>query len=132
MATRFTDNKHLWTDEQWNDFDAQIKELRRTAIADYKIWCDNRERSEFTNDEYYEARLKEFADSFTINTRGSKYVKLISGNSVWGFVVKKDNDKFKKGDILKPAGWAKPATNAARGNIFEEYTVQWTGPLYLS
>ena len=53
MATRFTDNKHLWTDEEWNDFDAQIKELRRTAIADYKIWCDNRERSEFTNDEYY-------------------------------------------------------------------------------
>ena len=132
MATRFTDNKTLWTDEQWNDFDAQIKELRRTAIADYKIWCDNRERGEFNNDEYYEGRLKEFADSFVINTNGRKYVKLISGTAVWGFVVKEDDGKFKKGDILKPAGWAKPATNAARGNIFEEYTVQWTGPLYLS
>ena len=131
MRTRFTDNKNLWTDEQWNDFDAQIKELRRTAIADYKNWCDNRERSEFNNDEYYEGRLKEYADSFTVNTRGSKYVKLINGNSVWGFVVKKDGDKFKRGDILKAASWAKPATNAARGNIFEEYTVQWTGPLYL-
>jgi len=132
MTTRFLDNKHVWTEDEWNDFDGQIKELRRTAIADYEKWCDNRERSEFNNDEYYEGRLKEFADSFTINTNGRKYVKLISGNSVWGFVVKEDSDKFKKGDILKPAGWAKPATNAARGNIFEEYTVQWTGPLYLS
>jgi len=130
MRTRFVlDGEQTLAD--FNDFDTQIKELRRTAIADYATWCDNRERSEFNNDEYYEGRLKEYADSFTINTRGSKYVKLISGNSVWGFVVKKDGDKFKRGDILKPASWAAPATNAARGNIFEEYTVQWTGPLYL-
>lgn len=130
MKTRFVlDGEQNLAD--FNDFDTQIKELRRTAIADYKFWCDNRERSEFNNDEYYEGRLKEFADSFTINTRGRKYVKLISGNSVWGFVVKKDNDKFKRGDILKAASWAAPATNKARGNIFEEYTVQWTGPLYL-
>ena len=132
MKTRFVDNKHIWTEDQWNDFDAQIKELRRTAIADYKNWCDDRERGEFLNDEYYEERLKEFADEFTINTRGKKYVKLINGTGVWGFVVKEDDGKFKKGDILKPASWSAPAKNKARGNIFEEYTVNWTGPLYLS
>jgi len=37
---------------------------------------------------------------------------------------------FRYGDILKAASWATPARNGARGNVFEEYTVRWTGPLY--
>tara|TARA_R100000541_G_scaffold58105_3_gene68961 strand:- start:814 stop:1206 length:393 start_codon:yes stop_codon:yes gene_type:complete len=130
MKTRYVlDGEQNLAD--FNDFDTQIKELRRTAIADYEKWCDNRERSEFNNDEYYEGRLKEFADSFTINTNGRKYVKLISGNSVWGFVVKEDTNKFKQGDILLAASYSAPAMNKPRGNIFEEYTVAWTGPQYL-
>ena len=48
------------------------------------------------------------------------------------FVATDDHKKFKKGDILKAAGFNAPATNAARGNIIDGgYTVQWTGPLYL-
>jgi hypothetical protein len=64
---------------------------------------------------------------------GKKYIKLINRNSVWGFIVNTDDDvKFRKGDILKPAGWAAPARNAARGNVLDGgYTVNWTGPLYL-
>ena len=69
---------------------------------------------------------------------GRKYIKIITsrhgGNaSVWGFIVGVDNDKkFRKGDILKPAGWAAPARNAARGNIIDGgYAINWTGPLYL-
>ena len=65
---------------------------------------------------------------------GQKYIKIISGGSVWGFVVNTENDsKFKMGDILKPASWASPTRNAARGNIVNgDYKISWTGPSYLN
>ena len=75
----------------------------------------------------------EYADKFTI-TYGSKYIKISEARgSVLAFVVNTDKDKkFKCGDILKPAGWAAPARNAARGNILDGgYPINWTGPLYL-
>ena len=62
---------------------------------------------------------------------GRKYIKVLSNRSVWGFIMKEDDKKFKAGDILKAAGYNAPARNAARGNVFEDYTIQWTGPLYL-
>ena len=73
-----------------------------------------------------------FIDTFDIRY-GKKYIKIVCNNSVAAFVVGVDNDKvFKKGDILKPAGWAAPARNAARGNILDgNYPINWTGPLYL-
>ena len=61
---------------------------------------------------------------------GSKYVKIVTGNSVWGFVVRVHNDKkFRFGDILKPAGWKTPARNFARGNVIDGNFggVSWTG-----
>ena len=69
--------------------------------------------------------------SFTV---GCKYIKIFAKcGGVSAFIVKTENDKkFKKGDILKPAGWAAPARNAARGNILDGgYAINWTGPLYL-
>ena len=52
---------------------------------------------------------------------------------VWGFVVGVDNDpKFKKGDVLKAAGYNTPARNAPRGNVLEGgFNINWTGPEYL-
>jgi hypothetical protein len=69
---------------------------------------------------------------FTV-TFGRKYAKIISndangsGGSVWGFV------DIESGNLLKAAGWARPAPHA-RGNIEtasygRNYT--WTGPNYL-
>ena len=76
----------------------------------------------------------EFVDEWVI-TPGSKYIKILrdNGGSAWGFVVNTDTDKkFKKGDILKCAGWSAPARNKARGNVLEgNYPIKWTGPLYL-
>ena len=62
---------------------------------------------------------------------GRKYLKIVTDNSVWGF-INLTNPKFKEGDILKAAGWRTPALNQARGNIFNDnYTIDWTGPLYI-
>ena len=77
--------------------------------------------------------IAEFNEKITYKV-GTKYIKVFTeGRSVWGFVVNTDNDKkFRKGDILKAAGWAAPARNKARGNILDGgYTIRWTGPLYL-
>ena len=74
-----------------------------------------------------------YADNFDIRY-GKKYIKIVeNGGGVKAFVVGVDNDKrFKKGDILKAAGWNAPARNAARGNILDGgYAINWTGPLYL-
>lgn len=66
---------------------------------------------------------------------GKKYLKVVtksgSSKSVHSFIVVVDEDKFKAGDILKAASWNAPAKNKARGNIFGEYRIRWTGAEYL-
>jgi hypothetical protein len=110
-----------------------LETLKNDMIADYENWqnLSGKPRTEI------QARmLDEFINGIEI-AEGSKYIKVItksgSQRCVWGFIVKGDNDKkFRKGDLLKPAGWAAPARNAARGNILDGgYTIRWTGPLYL-
>jgi len=80
-------------------------------------------------------RVVEFAEGLSFE-EGRKYIKVVKtlGNNqqmVWGFIMKEDDQKFKKGDILKAASWAAPTRNKARGNIFEDYQIRWTGPNYL-
>lgn len=70
-----------------------------------------------------------FNDSLETKT-GKKYIKVLhTTGGVWGFVVATDTDaKFQKGDILKAAGWASPARNFSRGNVFTgNYKSTWTG-----
>ena len=80
-------------------------------------------------------------------TLGQKYLRVVmdrhSGASVWGFVACKNFKvkskrktgpeyvTFQEGDLLKSAGWKTPALNSPRGNIFDNYSVAWTGPHYL-
>ena len=67
---------------------------------------------------------------------GSKFVKVVNENSVWGFVAKKDGVHkglpMKAGDVLKAASWRAPAKHT-RGNIFDKNQnyFRWTGPDYL-
>ena len=75
--------------------------------------------------------IENFKNSLSV-AEGKKYIKIVKDGSVWGFVVNVHDDKmFRYGDILKAATWTTPTRNAARGNVFENYEVEWTGPLYL-
>ena len=71
-------------------------------------------------------------DSKTKVSQGKKYIKVVQDTGVFCFIAKEDFKHFKKGDILKAAGYNAPALNSARGNVLTgNYPIQWTGPLYL-
>ena len=71
-------------------------------------------------------------DNKTKVSQGKKYIKIVQDTGVFAFVMKEDSGHLKKGDVLKAAGYNKPALNAARGNVLEgNYHIQWTGPLYM-
>ena len=78
---------------------------------------------------------KEQVDNWDNKTKvieGKKYIKIVQDNGVFAFVMKEDSGHLKKGDVLKAAGYNKPALNSARGNVLEgNYYIQWTGPLYM-
>ena len=68
---------------------------------------------------------------------GRKFIKVVEGSRVWGFVAKVDGVHkgvpMLKGDILKAAGWSQPAKHS-RGSIFDSEmhkSFSWTGPNYL-
>lgn len=109
----------------------QINSLLKAIVADYRKWTNNSYAQKMGQD-YIDERVAEFESKLSVKS-GSKYIKIISDSSVWGFIVKGDNDKkFSKGDILKAASWAAPARNKARGNIMLGiYAISWTGPNYL-
>ena len=108
----------------------QLEILKEKIVLDYQQWNS---RTPYGDEDTKAERVQEFADKIQI-AEGSKYVKIITGSSVWGFIVKTESDKlFKRGDILKAASWAAPARNKPRGNVLEENFswVRWTGPEYL-
>ena len=68
---------------------------------------------------------------------GRKFIKVVEGSRVWGFVAKVDGTHkgvpMLKGDILKAATWSAPAKHS-RGSIFDSEmhkSFSWTGPNYL-
>jgi len=106
-----------------------IKKLTQKIKEDYIRMATHHGREKLTG--YFLDQVTNFDEQTTVKD-GRKYIKIIRDNTVWGFIVKADFKHFRKGDILKAAGWNAPALNRARGNILDGgYTVRWTGPLYL-
>lgn len=107
----------------------EIKTLLKDIKADFVRWATRNGTKELSG--YFAEKVADYDNLLEVKY-GNKYIKIISDRSVWGFIVNTDTDKkFKKGDILMAAGYNAPARNKARGNVFDGYTVQWTGPLYL-
>lgn len=108
-------------------FETAMRELLKAIRRDYYnyVLSDKGQLNE-TQQRFVE----QFNESLTY-VEGRKYAKVIKDGSVWGFVVMGSDKKFAFGDILMAASYNTPARNSARGNIFEKYEVNWTGPKYL-
>ncbi len=110
------------------DMTQRIELLLEDIRTDYK-------RSFVRNRLLVDAVQRDMMEEFCSSLRyevGQKYVRILQQNRVWGFVVATENDKkFPQGEILKAASYKTPTRNAGRGNLFEEYTIEWTGPQYL-
>ena len=108
--------------------DEGIKNLMAGAKQDYVRMSTSGGR-ELTG---YSKEQVDNWDNKTKVSQGKKYIKVVQDTGVFCFIAKEDFKHFKKGDILKAAGYNAPALNSARGNVLSgNYAIQWTGPLYL-
>ena len=106
-----------------------IKFLMAGAKADYVAMSTSYGKKELTG---YSLEQVDNWDKKTKISQGKKYIKIVQDTGVFCFIVKEDFKHFKKGDILKAAGYNAPALNSARGNVLTgNYPIQWTGPLYM-
>lgn len=104
-----------------SDFHFAVEDYLNHIKGDYCGWNT-------TETEIGAQMREEFCLSMRVEI-GSKYAKVIAKNSVHSFIVLREDKKWKKGDILKAAPWAAPATNFARGNILTKNygNTTWTG-----
>ena len=113
-----------------------IEKVLETMRKDYIRWSDMCA----SHDEVAHSRIKTEMEENYCNglevEENRRYWKIISTNgsgtsrSVNGFIVKAGDKKFREGDMLKPAGWAAPARNFARGNVLDGTglnNARWTG-----
>ena len=118
----------MFVEKKANTLDEGIKNLMAGAKADYV-------RMSTSGGKELSGYSKEQVDSWDNKTKvsqGKKYIKIVQDTGVFCFIVKEDFKHFKKGDILKAAGYNAPALNSARGNVLSgNYRIQWTGPLYM-
>ena len=106
-----------------------IKFMMAGAKADYVRMSTRNGQTELTG---YSKEQVETWDNKTKVMPGKKYIKIVQDTGVFCFIVKEAFKHFRKGDILKAAGYNAPALNSARGNVLTgNYAIQWTGPLYM-
>ena len=118
----------MYVSKTANNLNDGINNMMEAAKADY-VRMSTMGGKELTG---YSLEQTQKWDSKTRVTQGKKYIKVVQDTGVFCFIVKGDFKHFKKGDILKAAGWNAPALNSPRGNVLTgDYQIQWTGPLYL-
>ena len=115
------------------EFTSLITSYLETIKSDYTTYMRRGEKTD-TMKSVSEKMIKEFVEGLHF-TVGQKYIRVVTSNghqrSVHSFIVNTyEDNKFQFGDILKAAGWATPARNFRRGNVFETESyqnVRWTG-----
>ena len=115
------------------EFTSLITSYLETIKSDYTTYMRRGEKTD-TMKSVSEKMIKEFVEGLHF-TVGQKYIRVVTSHghqrSVHSFIVNTyEDNKFQFGDILKAAGWATPARNFRRGNVFETESYQnvcWTG-----
>ena len=115
------------------EFTTLVTRYLETIKSDYTTYMRRGEKTDSMKS-VCEKMIKEFAEGIHF-TVGQKYIRVVTSNghqrSVHSFIVNTyEDNKFQFGDILKAAGWATPARNFRRGNVFETQSYQnvsWTG-----
>ena len=119
----------ITVDKKADKLGSGIVNMIQGAKQDYINMSTSYGRKELTG--YSKDQVDKWDNLWKVET-GKKYIRVVRENGVFCFIVREDSGKFKKGDILKAAGYNKPALNSPRGNILSgNYPIQWTGPLYL-
>jgi len=119
----------------------EIEKVLEAMREDYKRWSMmtrtvHQNVEEFNRAiEIREEMTEEYCKGLRVE-ENRRYWKITGTNgggsqvSVKGFIVKAGDKKFREGDMLKPAGWAAPARNFARGNVLDGTgfdNARWTG-----
>ena len=120
------------------DMNKALNELVELMKADYVDWMKRCDLAR-GNEELSSVSLDMISDFDVEINEGRSYYKIVkkdrSQRMCAGFVCKVANKKngFEVGDLLKAASYNAPATNFARGSIFDLETaygrtnVRWTG-----
>lgn len=115
------------------EFTSLITSYLETIKSDYTASMRRGEKTDSMKS-VCDKMIGEFCEGIHF-TVGQKYIRVVTSNghqrSVHSFIVNTyEDNKFQFGDILKAAGWATPARNFRRGNVFETESYQnvsWTG-----
>ena len=117
-----------------NDHTNNLLDLIREDYGDWSELCEKYDGASESRKKIKDEMIEDFNQGLTFE-KGRKYLKIISSRRngqrcVWGFVVASTDDKkFQFGDILKAGGWAAPARNFSRGNVFKlgARRFRWSG-----
>ena len=117
-----------------NDHTNNLLDLIREDYSDWSELCEKYDGASESRKKIKDEMIEDFNQGLTFE-KGRKYLKIISSHRngqrcVWGFVVASTDDKkFQFGDILKAGGWAAPARNFSRGNVFKlgARRFRWSG-----
>ena len=93
-------------------FDKAIDKLVVGIGDDYQKWSSPLKTDSKGMCDIKARMTGEFKDGIKLRN-GQKYIKVITGTSVWGFIAKSDGVlkgiPYKRGDVFKAAGWRAPA-----------------------